>query len=316
MADRVLITGGAGYIGSVLAGNLLDSGYKVTCLDNFSVGENANTSLLHLVHDPDFDFIFGDVREKGLLERIVPQFDAILPLAAIVGAPQCEMNRVDAELVNKDSVIAINKIRSKNQMLVYPTTNSGYGTTTGEIYCTEETPLNPISVYGRTKCEAEKALLESGKPVITLRLATAFGASPRMRTDLMVHNFVLEAVRNKALIIYEGHFKRNFAPVRDIARCFEHCMRNFDSMQGKPYNVGLDSANISKLELARKIQERIPDLRIYDDGVGKDPDKRNYVVSNGRLAGTGFKFKHTLEEGIDELIKCYKVMFGGTVFRQ
>ncbi len=314
--ERVLITGGAGYLGSVLAGQLLDNGYRVTCLDNFSVGADASKSLLHLVHKPGFEFVFGDVRHNDTLEEIVPKHDVIVPLAGIVGAPQCDLNPVDAILVNRDAVLNINRIRSANQKLIYPNTNSGYGATTGEVFCSEDTPLNPVSLYGKTKCEAEKALLSSKKPVVTLRLATVFGTSPKMRTDLLVNYFTMEAVKNGCLIVYQKDFKRNFAHVRDVARCFQHSIENFDSMQGRAYNVGLDSANLSKQELAEKIKLQIPHFSIVYQEIGSDPDKRNYIVSNQRMEGTGFKHLETIDRGITELIKAYGVMFGGTVFRQ
>jgi nucleoside-diphosphate-sugar epimerase len=316
MENKTLITGGAGYIGSVLAEHLLYNGYKVTCLDNFSVGQESSRSLLHLVHKPEFDFIFGDVRDRKTLEKLIPKYDIIIPLAGIVGAPQCDLNPVDAVLVNRDAIININKIRTTNQKLIYPNTNSGYGVTTGEVFCTEETPLNPVSIYGKTKCEAENVLLSEGKPVVTLRLATVFGMSPRMRTDVLVNYFTLKAITDGSLVVYQKNFKRNFVPVRDVARCFQHCIENFESMQGYPYNVGLDDANLSKQELAERIKKQIPGFKIIYQEIGSDPDKRNYIVSNKRLASTGFKPKHNLDEGITELIKGYNVMFGGTVFRQ
>ena len=314
--EKVLITGGAGYIGSVLAGHLLGEGYQVTCLDNFSVGQESSMSLLHLVHMPGFNFVFGDVRDKKTLERIVPEYDVIIPLAAIVGAPQCDLNSIDSVLVNRDAIVNINHIRSKNQKLVYPNTNSGYGATTGEVFCTEETPLEPISLYGKTKCEAEKELLGAGKPAVTLRLATVFGISPRMRTDLLVNYFTLKAVTDGCLVVYQKEFKRNFVHVRDIARCFQHCIENFDLMKGKAYNVGLDEANLSKQELAEKIKKQVPEFNVIYQEIGADRDKRNYIVSNERVTRTGFKPSHSLDEGISELIRGYGVMFGGTVFRQ
>jgi nucleoside-diphosphate-sugar epimerase len=307
--ENILITGGAGYIGSVLTSHLLSKGYKVTCMDNLSFGCN---SLMHLIDNPNFTFIYGDVRDSDLLRKVIPQFDVIIPLSAIVGAPQCDLNPVDAKLINRDSVIEINKIRTNDQKLIFPTTNSGYGTTTGEIYCTEETPLNPISIYGKTKCEAEKALLESGKDVITLRLATVFGASPRMRTDLIVNNWVFKAFSEGSLVIFEKDFKRNFIHIKDIARCFEHCIKNFEFMKNKSYNVGLDAANISKQQLAEKIKEHFPKLDITYKNVGSDPDKRNYIVSNKRIMDTGFRCEFDLDYGISELKKLYNLMFKNT----
>lgn len=314
--ERVLITGGAGYIGSVLARHLLDNDYGVTCLDNFSVGSDASRSLLYLTNRPGFDFVFGDVRNPDTLKELVPKYDTIIPLAAIVGAPQCDLNPVDAVLVNRDHVLNINQIRSKNQRLIYPNTNSGYGTTTGEVFCTEDTPLNPVSLYGKTKCEVEKRLLEEKKPVVTLRLATVFGSSPRMRTDLLANYFTFKAVTDGCLVVYQRDFKRNFISVRDIARCFQHSIKKFDEMQGRAYNVGLDSANVSKKELAELIKKQVPNFNILYQEIGNDPDKRNYIVSNQRIRESGFEADQTLDMGIEELIKAYKIMFGGIVFRQ
>ncbi len=311
--ESALVTGGAGYMGSVLCGYLLEKEYEVTCLDNLTFGHG---SLMHLVSNPRFNFVLGDVRDKKTLERLIPKYDIIIPLAAIVGMPQCDLNPVDAVLVNRDAILNIDKIRSKNQKLIYPTTNSGYGTTTGEIHCTEETPLNPISLYGKTKVEAEKALLESDKGAITLRLATVFGISPRMRTDLLVNNFVLRAVIDGCLIVYEKDFKRNYIHVRDVARAFEHCIVNFDKMKTKPYNAGLESANLSKQELAEKIKKHIPKLDIIYGEIGHDIDRRNYIVSNRRLIETGFEWLYDLDYGIEELIRGYNLMFKKEVFRQ
>lgn len=311
--ESVLITGGAGYIGSVLSEHLLSEGYKVTVVDNLCFGYN---SLIHLITNPDFEFIFGDVRDEEMLKKIVPDFDVIIPLAAIVGAPQCELNPVDARLINRDAVIAINNIRRPEQKLIFPNTNSGYGTTTGEIFCTEETPLNPISIYGKTKCEAEKALLYSGKGAIVLRLATVFGMSPRMRTDLLVNHFVFKAASDGYIIIYEKDFKRNYVHVKDVARCFLHCIKNYESMKNQAYNVGLDSANLSKQELAETIKKYFPKFDITYKDISKDPDKRNYIVSNQKLIATGFTCKYSISYGIEEMKKGYNLMFKKEVFRQ
>ncbi|MEM0465191.1 MAG: SDR family oxidoreductase [Candidatus Pacearchaeota archaeon] len=311
--ESVLITGGAGYIGSVLSEHLLNRGYKVTVLDNLSFGYN---SLIHLITNSNFEFIYGDVRDEKILKKIVPIYDVIIPLAAIVGAPQCDLNPIDAKLINRDSVILINEIREKNQKLIYPNTNSGYGTTTGEIYCTEETPLKPISIYGKTKCEAEEAIVNSKKDYIVLRLATVFGISPRMRTDLLVNYFVFKAISDGYIVIYEKDFKRNYIHVKDVARCFEHCILNFDSMKNNIYNVGLDSANLSKQELAEKIKEYFPKFDITYKEINKDPDKRNYIVSNKKLINSGFTCKYDLNYGIEELKKGYNLIFKKEVFRQ
>lgn len=312
VVENVLVTGGSGYLGSVLIPHLLDVGYKVTCLDNLSYGQK---SLFHLAGNPNFDFIFGDVRNKELLEKIVPNFDVIIPLAAIVGMPPCELKPIDAKSINYDSIVLINNIRRPDQKLIYPTTNSGYGTKSGDIYCTEETPLEPISLYGKTKTDAENELLNSGKPAITLRLATVFGVSPRMRTDLLVNDFVFKAVNDGYVVIYEKDFKRNYVHIKDVARCFEHCIKNFDSMKNNAYNVGLDDANLSKAELAEKIKTFVPKFEIVYMEVGEDPDKRNYIVSNAKILSAGFVCKYSLDDGIKELLKGYKILLKNNPYK-
>jgi len=306
--NKVLITGGSGYIGSVLTGHLLSKGYKVSVLDNLSYNQK---SLLHYTSNPNFEFIYGDVRNKELLRRILPQFEFIIPLAAVVGMPACDLKPIEATTINYEAIVLINELRTNEQKVIYPTTNSGYGAKTGEVFCTEETPLEPISLYGKTKADAETYLLaaaKSGKDAITLRLATVFGISPRMRTDLLVNDFVLKAIREGYIIIYEKDFKRNFVHIRDIARCFEHCMVNFEKMKNQVYNVGLDSANMSKAELAETIKKFIPKFEIIYMEVGEDPDKRNYIVSNDKIKKMGFIPEVSLEEGIKELIRGYSIL--------
>lgn len=303
--NNVLITGGSGYLGSVLIGHLLDKEYKVTCLDNLSYGQK---SLLHYASNPNFDFIYGDARNRELMKKILPNFDVIIPLAAIVGMPACNLKPFDAGSINRDAVIMIDELRRSDQKVIYPNTNSGYGTKSGEVFCTEETPLEPISLYGRVKCEAEKHLLESKKDAITLRLATVFGISPRMRTDLLVNDFVHKAMKDGYIIIYEKDFKRNFIHIKDVARAFEHCIENFDAMKNNAYNVGLEEANLSKAELAEKIKKYIPNFEIIYKEVGEDPDKRNYIVSNRKIMTTGFSPKYSLDDGIKELIKGYSIL--------
>ncbi len=301
---HVLITGGAGYLGSILSEHLLDRGYHVTVLDNLMYGEQ---SLFHLCADAKFDFIYGDSRNQELVGRLVSKADVIIPLAAIVGAPGCDLDPYMATSVNFEAIRMINKLRSSSQLLVYPTTNSGYGTRTGDIHCTEETPLEPISLYGRTKSDAESCVLEAENS-ITLRLATVFGMSPRMRMDLLVNHFVYAALTDRYIVIFEKEFKRNYIHIRDVANCFIHCIEHGKEMSGQPYNVGLDNANLSKEELALKIRKHLPDFYIHFSEIGTDPDKRNYIISNQRLRKAGFEAAYTLDDGIRELIKGYKLL--------
>ena len=303
-AQRVLVTGGAGYLGSVLCERLLGAGHKVTVLDNLAFGQR---SLFHLCHHPHFDFVFGDARDKAKVETLVSKADAIIPLACLVGAPLCDRDPDTALAVNLEAIRTIERARSPSQLIVYPTTNSGYGTKTGDVYCDEDTPLEPISLYGRTKVDAEALLLDAPN-TITLRLATVFGVSPRMRLDLLVNHFTYAAHTDGYLVIFEKDFKRNYIHIRDVADCFVHCIDNAQSMVGKPYNAGLDDANLSKEELAREIQKQVPEFYLHFAEIGSDPDKRNYIVSNRRLAEAGFEAKRQLETGIQELLVAYRMM--------
>ncbi|HLD57954.1 MAG TPA: SDR family oxidoreductase [archaeon] len=310
MSMKILVTGGAGYIGSVLCETLLAKGYEVTVLDNLMYNQN---SLFHLLHNTNFNFVYGNVNNEKLLKDIVPKFDFILPLAAIVGANASEFDPYLTKRVNHEAIALLNKIRTKKQKIIFPTTNSGYGTKSGDVYCTEETPLEPISLYGETKVAAERELLSSGN-AITLRFATCFGFSTRMRRDLLVNDFVYKALRDGYIVLFEKHFKRNFLHVRDAARCFIHCIENFDKMNGQPYNVGLEDANLSKEELANKVKEVVKkvlgkEFHVIHSDIGKDPDKRNYIISNEKITKTGFKCNHSLEGGIKELIKGYTIMY-------
>jgi nucleoside-diphosphate-sugar epimerase len=303
-AAHVLVTGGAGYLGSVLCEHLLTAGHRVTVLDSFMFGQ---TPLFHLCAHPQFEIVRGDARDEATVRRLLKSADVIIPLAALVGAPLCDRDPIAAESVNRDAVQLVNRARSKQQLIVYPTTNSGYGTKSGAQFCTEETPLEPISLYGRSKVEAEADVLASDN-AITLRLATVFGTSPRMRLDLLVNHFVHAAVTDGYLVIFEKDFNRNYIHIRDVADCFLHCIANSPRMIGRPYNAGLDAANLSKEELALKVKEHVPNFYIHFSEVGSDPDKRNYIVSNQRLREAGFEAKRSLDDGIVELLKAYRMM--------
>ncbi len=304
MATKILVTGGAGYIGAVLVPLLLKEKYKVVVVDNFMYNQSA---LLDCCHDKNLTIVRGDVRDKSLMARLIKEADFIIPLACITGAPACEKDKVAAKTVNLDAIKLILKLRSKNQGIIFPTTNSGYGIGQKDIYCDENTPLRPISFYGRLKVKAEEAVLNSGN-AITLRLATCFGISPRMRMDLLVNDFVYRAVTDKFVVLFEAHFKRNYIHVRDAARAFIHCLKNFEKMKNEPYNVGLSDANLSKLELCQEIKKQIPDFVFIESEIGEDPDKRNYIVSNAKIEKTGFKPKYSLQDGIAELIKGYQII--------
>lgn len=301
---NVLVTGAAGYLGSITVPKLLEQGYEVTALDNFMYNQ---PSLLDCCHYEKLTIIRGDARDRGLISILLKKADVIIPLACLTGAPICSRNPLEARSVNLDAIKMLDKLRSKSQAVIFPTTNSGYGIGQEGLYCTEETPLNPISLYGQLKAETEKIILDAGNS-ITLRLATVFGISSRMRLDLLVNDFTYRAVNDRFLVLFEAHFKRNYIHVRDIAKVFLHCIDNFDAMKGEPYNVGLSEANISKLELCQVIQKQLPDFYFVEAEVGEDPDKRNYIVSNEKIEKTGFKPEVSLEAGIAELIKGLQVI--------
>ena len=304
MKEKVLVTGGAGYLGSTLVPFLLSNGYAVTVLDNFMFQQN---SLLECCSDENFSVVRGDARDRDLLKRVLKNQDYIIPLAALVGAPLCNRDQLGTTSTNRDAIRTITELISKDQRILVPITNSGYGIGQKDIYCTEETPLNPISTYGTTKVEAEKIVLDFGNAV-SFRLATVFGMSPRMRLDLLVNDFTYRAVTDRFIVIFEGHFKRNYIHVRDVARAFLHSMQNFDEMKGEPYNVGLSDANLSKIELCEKIKEHVPEFVILEAPIGEDPDKRDYIVSNEKIESTGFKPIYSLDMGIKELIKGYTII--------
>lgn len=301
---NVLVTGGAGYIGSVLVPLLLKEGHRVTVLDSFYFNQ---LTLMDCCADPNFRVIRGDARDAETVKKALDGAEFILPLAALVGFPLCEADKTAAVSTNLEAVELLLKQREKGQKVIYPCTNSGYGIGKNDAFCTEDTPMNPISLYGSTKVRAEKAVLGEGDS-LTFRFATLFGASPRMRVDLLLNDFVYRAVFDRTAVIFEGHFKRNFLHVRDAAGAFVFAMKNFETMKGLPYNAGLSSANLSKLELCAKIKEHIPSFVYTEAPVGEDPDKRDYVVSNARLEAAGWRPAYDLDGGIEELKKVYGIL--------
>ncbi|MDD3374986.1 MAG: NAD-dependent epimerase/dehydratase [Candidatus Omnitrophica bacterium] len=301
---KILVTGGAGYIGSILVPELLKNGHEVSVVDNFMYNQN---SLLDCCLNKKLKIVRGDCRNKTIIEKELKQADAIFPLACLTGAPLCKQDPLAAQSVIVDAVKMILDLRSPDQVIIYPTTNSGYGIGQKDNFCTEETPLNPVSLYGKLKCEAEKMILDKGNG-ITLRLATAFGASPRMRLDLLVNDFTYRAVYDRCVILFEAHFKRNYIHVRDAAQAFMLGLCNFDQMKNEPYNVGLSDANLSKKELCEEIKKHVKEFYFYESPIGEDPDKRDYVVSNEKIEKKGFKPNVSLADGIEELVKAYQII--------
>ncbi len=302
--EKVFVTGGAGYIGSILVPTLLRAGFKVTVLDSFMFGQ---TSLLDCCSSPDFEIIRGDARDERLVKEGVKGADYIIPLACLTGAPICDRNPAEARGVILDALDVILKFRSKEQRLMYPTTNSGYGVGEKGRFCTEKTPLRPVSLYGRLKNSAEEKILSAGNSV-SFRLATAFGVSPRMRLDLLVNDFTYRAVNDRFIVLFEAHFKRNFIHVRDITKAFMHGMANFEKMKGEMFNLGLSDANLSKLELCEAIKKQVPEFYFSESAIGQDPDKRDYIVSNAKLEKTGFRPGVSLDKGIAELLKGFRII--------
>jgi nucleoside-diphosphate-sugar epimerase len=302
---KILVTGGAGYLGSVIVDKLLTAGYEVTVLDKLLFNQ---TSLLYYTSWPKFKFVYGDVRNEVLLEKLCNDADVIIPLAAIVGFPACAADPKLAKEVNFNQIVNIVKFTSgKSKKILYPNTNSGYGIADGQSECTEESPLTPISVYGQTKCEAENFLRASTNAIV-FRLATVFGVSPRMRTDLLVNDFTYKAITDKYIVVFEKSFKRNFIHVEDVASAFLFMLENYEKYKGEVFNVGLSDANLSKQELLEKIQEHVTDFAVVYDDYYEDPDKRNYIVSNSKIEATGWLPQWDLDKGIEQLIQGYQMI--------
>jgi len=301
MANNILVTGGAGYLGSIMVPALLKAGHKVTVLDNFMYGQN---SLAHVCHDPNFNMIRGDIRTKDKVAQLLKGIEIIIPLAAFVGAPLCDSNPIEAKTVNHDSMLTLFNLAGNGQYILMPTTNSAYGTGNEINHCTEKSELRPISNYAKEKVNVEMALMKR-RNSISFRLATVFGMSPRMRIDLLVNDFTYRAVHDGFIILFESHFKRNFIHISDVTRAFIHAIDNFENMKGEIYNVGLSDANLSKKELCEKIQQYVPNFIFQEAAIGKDPDQRNYVVSNKKIEDTGFSPIYSLDLGIQELAKGY-----------
>jgi nucleoside-diphosphate-sugar epimerase len=304
MKYNILVTGGAGYIGSIMVPDLLSIGHKVTVLDNFMYGQ---TSLNQLCENSNFQVVNGDVRVEGTIAPLIKNADIVIPLAALVGAPLCSRDPVGASTTNHGAISLMIQKLSKEQRVLMPTTNSAYGTGDQNNFCTEESELKPISKYAIDKVAVENELMERENS-ISFRLATVFGMSPRMRIDLLVNDFTYRAVKDRFVVLFESAFKRNYIHVRDVSKVFLHGILEFESMNGQIFNVGLSDANISKWELCEAIKRQIQDFTFINAPVGSDPDKRNYLVSNAKIEGTGFKTKHSLDDGIIELIKGYKML--------
>jgi nucleoside-diphosphate-sugar epimerase len=304
MSYNILVTGGAGYLGSTMVPDLLAAGHKVTVLDNFMFKQ---TSLNHCCYHPNFTVVKGDIRQKDTMSALMKNADVVIPLAALVGAPLCSLDPIGATTINHDAIELMLKLLSKDQIVLMPTTNSAYGTGDKNNYCNEESPLRPISQYAIEKVEIEQELMQR-ENAISFRLATVFGMSPRMRIDLLVNDFTYRAVNDRFVVLFESHFKRNYIHVRDVSRVFQHAINNHDSMKGEVYNVGLSDANVSKKELCEHIQKQIPEFIFIDEQIGKDPDQRDYIVSNEKIESTGFKTEFSLDRGIGELIKGYSMI--------
>ena len=302
--SKVLITGGGGYIGSMLSTELLKDGHEVTIIDLMKYDKG---SLNHLYFHKNFKLINKDIRNLKIMKRLVANHEFIIPLAALVGAQLCEKYKKEAIDINYKAIKSLAKMMTARNKIIYLTTNSGYGIGEKNKYCDENSPLKPISLYGRTKCDSEEEIVSNLKNYICFRLATVFGFSYRMRSDLLVNNFVYTAIKKKKLTIFEPHFRRNFIHIRDVVEGIKYSMKNFNKLKSNVYNLGLSSANISKLMLAKKIKKQIKSLKIQIVTNMKDPDQRDYFVSNKKIEKKGFKAKISLDLGIKELINLFEV---------
>ena len=305
--NRILITGGAGYIGNILTDVLLNGGYHVTVLDNLIHRQHG---ILEYCRNPQFNFVYGDVRNENLYHTEIQNSDIIINLAAYVGMPICNKFPIETQQVNQNSAEFLSKSVSKDQLIIHANTNSGYGLGQHKdgnaIYCTEETPLNPISLYGKTKCAAETAIMNVGNN-ITFRLATVMGVSRKMRMDLLVNDFTWRAWNDKFIVLFESSFLRNFIHVRDVAFAIRHAIES-ENMRGNIYNLGNTSANVNKMELCLAIKKQVPDFYITESPINKDPDQRNYIVSNNKLESTGWRAKYSLDDTITELLKACPII--------
>jgi nucleoside-diphosphate-sugar epimerase len=304
MSLKILVTGGAGYLGSTLVPELLELGHQVTVVDNFIYKQS---SLNHVCHKSNFKVVKGDVRIESTMKPLIKEADVIIPLAALVGAPICNQDPIGATTINHDSIMMMLRLVSNNQLILMPTTNSAYGSGDKNNFCTEDSALNPISRYAIDKVEIEKSLMQHPN-AISFRLATVFGMSPRMRIDLLVNDFTYRAVYDGFVVLFESHFKRNYVHVKDVSRVFQHALLNHDKMKGQIYNVGLSEANVSKWELCERIKKHLPNFTFLEAPLGKDPDQRNYIVSNEKLESTGYKTVFSLDHGIEELIKGFTMI--------
>lgn len=304
MANHILVTGGGGYLGSVLVPMLLEAGNHITVLDSFIYEQD---SLMACCRDKRFRVIRGDCRDKKMLQAALTGQDIIIPLAAIVGFPACARDAVAALTTNYEAITLLLSLRERNQKIIFPCTNSGYGIGQGAEVCTEESPITPISLYGRTKMMAEEAVLKAGNAV-AFRFATLFGASGRMRTDLLVNDFVYRAIHDRAVVLFEGNHVRNFLHVSDAAAAFLFAIDHFDEMYGQTFNCGMSDTNLTKVQLCERIKDHIPQFVYFENDINTDPDQRNYYVSNEKIEKLGYRTSRTLDDGIEELIKVYTII--------